>query len=67
MYTIAQKLVRLSEQFGGALRPIIAVFDGFSASWNRLMERNAARGRVRYDADDDILWDSGEPDEQATH
>ena len=52
----------LPEDLGALLRRLVlALFTGFSASSGRLMERNAARAQ----ADDDILWDDGEPERPA--
>jgi len=52
----------LPEGLGNLLRRLaLALFMGFRASWGSLMERNAARAQ----ADDDILWDDGEPERPA--
>ncbi len=57
------RLEHLTEDLGSLFRRFtLALFTGFRASWGSLMERNAARARV---ADDDILWDDGEPERPA--
>lgn len=56
------RLEHLPENLGSLFRRLaVSLFAGFRASWGSLMERNAARAQ----ADDDILWDDGEPERPA--
>jgi hypothetical protein len=63
MGTLINRLDQVSGEVGGLLRLASRLFEGFGAAWGRLMERNAARAHVG-NADDDILWDTSEPDDQ---
>ncbi len=59
MHAITHRPDHLPEGLTELLRRFAAAaFVGFSASWDRLMERNAARIPL-----DDILWDDGEPED----
>jgi len=65
MHAISHRLDHLPEGLGAILgRLALALFAGFGASWDRLMDRNAARLGDPH-GNDDLVWDDGEPDEPA--
>ena len=65
MRTVNHRLEHLGESLGSRLKGLLlTTFTGFSASWDRLMERNTTT-EPGPAAADDILWDDGEPTEPA--